>query len=173
MSWSWRAGAEFVMAGAVAPSLLPGVAPFIEVIPWRGSVAPSFRLAFERTTSASVAVDAASASFTWTVGRVDACLPLWTWRTLAALPCARIEAGVLEGRASGFPSAHADSAPWLAAGAIGRGRWKVLAPLFVELNAGVMFPLIRDRSYFEPQNVIYDVPAVGFVGGAGLGATLL
>jgi hypothetical protein len=175
----WRlsvaAGAE--VTGAVPPGLALGIPLFVELRdePVGPTVAASrarlsLRLGFERTFGASIPTQPGSAQFTWTVGRVDSCAAWQFGKWLTAGPCAGIEAGILEGKGS---IAHPldRSRPWVAVAAILRGRWLVLPPFFLELEAGAVLPLVRDTFVFEsPRTVVYEVPSVGPQAGAGLGA---
>jgi hypothetical protein len=61
----------------------------------------------------------------------------------------------------------------VALGATGRARWLFLGPVFLELDAGLRFPLTRTRYFFEPDTTVDEPPTVGWTAGAGLGVRFL
>jgi hypothetical protein len=88
-------------------------------------------------------------------------------------PCLRGEFGALEAQGGNIVPARDDRRAWLALGAVGRARWILAGPIFVELEAGLRVPLVRAQYFFEPNNVVHRPPAVGAIAAAGLGVSFL
>jgi hypothetical protein len=167
-------GADADVTGGVAPSALVSVEPIVGWrLPSRGLLAPSFRASFLRTSSSAVETDGGSTSFTWTAGRVDACVLSWPPGPAHLLACARLEGGVLDATSSGVPGAHTEERAWFAAGPVARAEWAVLGALFVEAGVAPMVRLTSYRFRLLPDDTIYQVPPVGLEAEAGLGVHFL
>jgi hypothetical protein len=142
------------------------------VVGWRGPstslVGTSFRLAFLRAATGELPVSGGSASFTWTVGRVDACGLLWPKTPLRVGLCARLEAGVLDVSGVGSDGANTQHSPWLAVAPLAHAEWSILGSLFLNLDAGPSVRAVTNRYYFQPDITAYTVPLVGFETEVGL-----
>jgi hypothetical protein len=140
--------------------------------PWsqpRSGLILDIRLGVTRA-SATVPADVGSAKFTWTLGRVEACPLVAHLGSLEALPCVRFDGGELQATGVGVDTPLSASRLWLSLGLLGRLRWTPLAPIILEIDAGLSAPLARDRFYFDaPQTAIYDVPALSAIAGAAAG----
>ena len=159
------------VTGAVPAGLQVSLPLFVELAaeaPTAGRWTPSVRAGFERGFGGSVAISEGAAQFTWTIGRVDACASWPATQTIHVGPCLGVEVGEIEAVGT---IAHPRSAspPWVAAGAVVRGRWAVDRSVFLELEGGAVFPLLRYTFDFDPQTLLYDVPPVGAKASAGLG----
>jgi hypothetical protein len=171
--WRLSAAAHAGMTGAFPPGLQVSVPVFVELgrepPPTLRGWSPGVRLGFERGFGASVQVPVGVARFTWNVGRLDLCAGLSVTSTLSLGPCLGVDAGALEGAGSIAHPRNASSL-WIALGGLARGRWQVRSPLFLEVEAGAVFPLVRDTFVFDPQTFLYKAPAMGARVSAGVGA---
>jgi len=85
----------------------------------------------------------------------------------------RAEAGEIDASGKDITPSRTDTRLWLAAGGLGRLRYVVWSPFFVELTAGIRFALLRSRFFFEPNSTAFEVPVLsGFAGGT-IGFTIL
>ncbi len=172
--WAFAFTANVGLASGISPRVVVGFPLFVEAAsPAHGLFAPTRRLGFERAASGAIDVQAATANFTWTVGIAEACPTRWTFGALSFEPCARAEAGVLEGSGGNIVPPRADTRPWIAMGAGGHAKWFVLSPLFLDLEAGIRLPFIRTRYFFVPDITIYQPAAVGWTASVGAGVRFL
>jgi hypothetical protein len=110
------------------------------------------------------------ASFHFVVGRLDLCPARATWRQLDGGLCGRVETGRLSAEGSGVTFGQSVAYPWVALGGALRLRWTIVGPLYVELEASVTAPLVREDFFFsQPRRTIENVPAVSAAGAAFLG----
>jgi hypothetical protein len=175
--WSGHLGASFgaeVNAG-VTPALLVGPVLGVEASIERVTQGPriepilELRAAITRAQSGTVSAEVGAARFVWTAGQLDACPLRAIAGPVQAVPCARLEGGILEAAGMGVDVSHDVSSTWLAVGGMVRVRWTPLSVLFVDVDGALLAPLQRDHFYFSrPQTGIYDVPAIR--GGAALSA---
>jgi hypothetical protein len=122
-----------------------------------GIVDPALRLRFERTATAA----SEDGAFSRTGGAVDLCPIALRARSLRAQPCARVELAALYAAGRAVDPVRSDVRPWFAAGAVGRARLDLSAPLFLELEGGMLFAIVRDRFLVEPGTLVYRAPLVG------------
>jgi hypothetical protein len=172
MRWRLSAAAHAGATGAVPSGIQFSLPLFVELgreqpVALRRWT-PSVRLGFERGFGASAQVPAGGAEFTWTTGRVDGCAALSAAPAFAFGQCLGFDAGDLQGVGK---IAHPRDASrmWLAVEGLARGRLKVGSPLFLEVEAGAVVPLLRYTFVFDPGTYIYAVPAIGAKGSAGIG----
>ncbi len=166
--WRWSIGTGVGVTGGVAPDVAVSIPVFVDVARWSPEVlAPAFRLRFERATIHGVA---GGADFTWTAGSLDLCPVAWSASAFRLWPCARVEAGALEGAGDASRS-RTTTRPWVSAGALARARGVIVGGLFVELEAGGYVPFVRDRFFLEPDQTVHRAPFVSAAGGASLGAS--
>jgi hypothetical protein len=129
-------------------------------------VAPAFRLAVIGAWS-RLSASNGEASLLLIGGRAEACPLHFGSERIGFRPCAAFEAAPV------FASGEIDvdpkhaTEPWLAVESMARVQWHPNDRFYVELDAGVLFPLRRSRYYFEPNETLYEVPAV--TGRAALG----
>lgn len=139
--WEFAAGAGANLSSGVTPDVLLGPVVFLEVAsPHRGLFGVSIRAGFERATASDVVNAGGAASFTWTLGTVDACPLRWTRGSFSLSPCARMEAGELDGSGANIPAPNEAKRGWLALAALGRASWTPIRHLAVELE-GARGPL--------------------------------
>jgi hypothetical protein len=169
--------ADYTLATGVASSSLAAFSPRLG---WRGRsdslVVLSLSLAFVRASSGNFAAAGGDASFTWTVGRGDACALSWPRGSAHLLACARIEVGQLEASGLQVTNPQKQGRPWLAAGPLLRGEWELLRPLFLTGDVAATVHVTDDRFYFlpdSPTTTVREVPLLGLEASAGLGVHFL
>jgi hypothetical protein len=173
--WRWSWGFQAGAASALAPPIVPVLGVDIEALLLRDSlVSPAIRLSMRVADSGFLRDGTDAARFRWTAGRLEGCpvrLPLVTSLTLT--PCAWMDAGVLQADGIGNAFSLAHTRPWAAPGLTGRLQWDLAfvqpAPILVDVEGGVTFPLVRDTFGFFPQGTFHEVPAAGGFFGGGLG----
>ncbi len=172
-TYRWDAGGSAEIASGVSPVVLVGASPYVGWgLPTRGVLAFELRAAWLRAASVSIETPVGAASFTWTVGRLDACGTIEATRRphpLRGRLCARAEGGALDVRAS-VPGGIDRTRGWFAAGAVLGASWEVLSPLRLEIDGAAMVRATADRFYVLPDVTAYTVPYLGLEASAGLGA---
>jgi len=157
---AWAAGAGLASTVGEVDVRLLGATAFIERAIDIGTWRPVVRLGATRASSDTVDVPGhGSAHFTWTVGMVDVCPLRWGEGRWSLTPCARIDSGAIAGRGSNIAHPRDDARFWLDAGAVARGEWQVLSPLFLRLEGGVLVPLTRPRFHFDTPDITVASPA--------------
>ena len=169
---SWHAGAGAVAEYAVAPSPLLGVMASLGV----GQRVPSWeaRVGFVYSRSGVVERRGESAEFVLLGGRADACAFAFlnTERTWIE-PCLAIELASVQSSGTSTPtfSGLDDDRFWLAMGPLLRLR-RAFAELHLELFAGPWFPIAGTSAFIferpDDEATFHEVPAVGWLAGAGL-----
>jgi hypothetical protein len=168
----WRAGlgAQVALHGGPAPEPMWTVPLFFE---WcfdrHQSPDPLFRVSVGRGALTAASLLGSSARFSWTFARVEGCAA-WQVGDFRLAPCAMVEGGALRGAGQGVDVPRAKTRPWFVAGLVGRGQWVVTPGLFVEGQASLGTPLVRDRFYLEPDTTVHDVAYLTWGGAIGLGA---
>ena len=165
-AWSWSIGVHAGLTAGVAPSLLLSVPFFLDISRHTSSLfAPAFRLRFVRSDSGSTSTGGPNADFTWTLGTLDACPLGWPGDVDARLrlvPCARFEAGLLEAKGLDVIPARSYARPWVAGGGVARASLRVVGGLFLEVEGGLVVPVLQDRFFVEPSTTLHvTAPLVG------------
>ena len=165
--WEFGAGVGADLSWGVTPSVMIAPKAFVDVTsPFRGPLGLTLRVGFERASRSNTGNSSGEADFTWTLGTLEACPLRWTWRSLAAFPCLRLEAGELDGTGvTGSPNLESKRG-WFAAAALGRLRWTPIPHFALELEGGARAPFIRDKFVFEPSTEIYQPAVVSALLGA-------
>lgn len=165
------AGADFALSTGVTPDALVGGAPYFG---WQardeGVLAPEFRLALLRSMSSVAAGPGQTATFEWTVGRLDGCPIAWRRRDLRVAACARIEAGAIHVDSTAVPEPRAPISGWFAAGPVVRAQRLLVDPLFADLEVAALVRATNDRFVVLPATTLYEVPLFGVSTGLGVGA---
>lgn len=173
-------GAHGGVASAIAPITAPFVAVHVDVGPL-ARFGPSLRAGGRYARSASVdGPSGAQAAFASATAFVEGCplrLPApgatsAATSTLGLVPCAVLRGGVLTGVGSGFATAQSASTPWLDAAVAARLEALLGARIRLEIEGQVLFPFTRKRFLFDPDQVVFSVPAVGVSGEAGLSMSI-
>ena len=169
-NYAGAVGAHTEIVSAMAPGPVIGFPMFLDVAIRRESTfAPSFRFAFVPTLTVTRTNDVGSAHFRWMMGRLEICpLQLVLSRSMRALPCSRVDAGLVSAAGELVGESNALSRPWAAVGATVRFGWTFAAPLTLELEAGAVVPLTRDKFFFQPNTEIYRFRSAGALGSLGL-----
>jgi hypothetical protein len=169
--WSTSAGAAIGVVGGTAPTVLVSVPVFFEVSRHVNAILePTARLRFERTAVGETRKgDGGGATFVRTAGAADLCAIALRARSVRAQPCLRGELGGLYAKGLEVTPTRAEVRPWFALGPVARVRVEVVGPVFVELEAALLFAVVRDRFYVEPGTVLYRPPALGATTAFGAG----
>jgi hypothetical protein len=175
-------GLELVVlgGGGVAFGLSPVGAPSVRAAAEfssgpRSGWSPSLRFGFDYATSGSTSVPGGSIRVTRSVAFLHACPNWWRLGPFRLAPCFEIDGGGLA--ASGLDVTPSLSAvrPWFAMGPVGNARY---APsrgrFFVEIEGGVILPVVRDRFFFdsEPSAIVFRAPVVGGFASGAVGLTI-
>jgi hypothetical protein len=164
-----RLSARALLATGIGPTVAGGAALGI-VIETRGA---RLGVALQGWRTGRMEVRDVRARFERLSARVEGCpivLALSGWASVE--PCPFVELGVVTGEAFEDPPAvirgNRGSAPWYAAGGLGRlvGRF---GRFVVELEGAAGAPLRRERFYVEGGDEIHRVPAYYGAFAAGLG----
>jgi hypothetical protein len=170
--WSFALGGQFGFQQTALPGLPVGGGPFIEVRrDGTGPLAPALRLALLAAGSGTEETNRGRVELTLHLVRLTACpVRLPSASVFALRPCALLESGRLSGSGAGTDDPDSADVAWWGAGSALRGEARLRSWFTVELEAGAVFPLIRDRFVFgpEPARVGYAVPAVAGTFSAGL-----
>ena len=189
---AWRVGpaAQGTMTGGASPGVMWGVAASIEIVRnAQTGFTPAFRLGVElggawaasslqarSMSSGSFPTPSPGAAFERRVVRLDACplrsAPGWRWSQspVEFQACVRLSAGTLGASPTNVEAPREVQVPWLATGAVARIRWVIEHRVFIELEGGILFPLLRESFVADPGSVVYSVPAAGGTFGSGVGS---
>ena len=190
--WRLQGGAHATAVGAIAPDLVPGVHVFLDATRTRlegaedssGPLSPSLRLGAISATSGVIDTELGTASFRWTVGRLEGCpIAIDLDAQVTARPCLELDVGALEGSGNGEAFSGRDSRFWGDVGALLRLQWVALDLVLVEAEAGLTAPFVRYRFAFcrgpgsvagqpcpkDHELVVHETPGVGGSLGLGVG----
>jgi hypothetical protein len=162
-------------SGGVTPGALLGPALIVEASLFREASKgiawlPDARLSGTFAASSATGAALEVASFHFAVVRLDLCPARATWGPVDGGFCGRVEVGRLSAEGTGVTSAESGAYPWVALGGAVRLRWRFVRPLYVEIEAALTTPLVREHFFFtEPEATIEDVPPVSAAGAAFLG----
>jgi len=164
------------------PSSPLGFAGFLALGAWPNSaMAPLLRVGYVSTGSGVGNTERGDAHVELATFRAVGCILQWPRDARVSLrPCAIWELGRLSGSGEQTAAGSKAAATWHSVGALGRATVEIFPLVSVEAEAGVIFPLVRDRFVFGPEPVVtgYATPAlggtvsVGFTIGAALGGEL-
>jgi hypothetical protein len=167
------AGIGTVLEDAVAPGVAAGLFGELDAsVGTDGVVHPLVALQVARTLTTRAETEAGIAELTFTAARLLACPLRWPPSDALSLrPCASAEVGFLRASGTATSLRASSDALWFAPGLGARIEARPAAGLRLTLDAGVVFPVTRDRFYFDPdtpQNTAFEVPAIGGTGRLGL-----
>ncbi len=170
------AGTMIIGHGAIGPSLEPGIQAFFDIGRRESDVLePSFRFSLLAVSGGSIAAGAGTAGLRFGAMQLDACpIQLAIETFVRFYPCGTLEVGTIQGQGNGSIAHENITRPWVAGGLLGRSELRLVDHVMLELQGGLNFPFVRDKFLLgappnEKPTVIYDVPAVGGVVGAGVG----
>jgi hypothetical protein len=162
----------FVAGGSVATALAPhvsfGAAGALEGFGFLGR-GTLLRAGAGYWTSADVVVDDATVELRSWLGLLEGCPLFWRTGALGLAACLRVDAGVRTASASNIPAGRSVPRPWLSVGPSAHGRVRLAGPLFFDLGASLVVPVLHDHVFLQPNFTVHDVPWAGFVGEMGLG----
>jgi hypothetical protein len=136
------------------------------------TLAPSFRLAVLHAGTVTVDSGVGTTDFSLIAGRAAGCplrLPLTSGIDL--LPCLGVDVGSIG--ASGQPATPQGSSAdtrsvWVDIFASLRPQFRLVGPLYAELEAELVVPLTTYQFAFDPGTNVYRVPTLAAAGSAGL-----
>ncbi|MET0594436.1 MAG: hypothetical protein ABW133_17170, partial [Polyangiaceae bacterium] len=106
--------------------------------------------------------------FSYAGGTVELCpVGARLGETFVLRPCLLADVGVIAASGLDVPNARSASRFRLGLGGQARFEWVLSKRIGVELDLGCIFPTRRDRYRFDP-SLIYEPPAVGLTGSAGV-----
>jgi hypothetical protein len=157
--------------GGLAPDLSGGVVPFVDWSRWgRSGVAPSLRFAIAFAASPTATTQDHTAAFLWLAARLSACPLALTLGPFTGRPCAGIDGGLLHGQGGKIQSLYGWFRPWIAPTLSARTQWAVTARARIEVEGGLVVPLIRDQFAFEPPpSLAHTAPAISGFATVGIG----
>ena len=156
-------GGAIGVLGGVGPSVAPLAGAFVEAE--RAGAGPSWfrptaRLAVDLAT---VAGDhgVGSQRYLWLAATARVCpvqLPVGT--SVRVGPCVGMQAGRHQATTSDLPNARTSAKPWLAPTATVSLAWRATGRVTLELQGGIVVPLVRTRFFLAPDVTLFRVPAV-------------
>jgi hypothetical protein len=173
-SWHLGGGAHAAVITLLGPSPQPGIGAYLSVGAEGPSVwSPELRISALRLQSGTFETAVGSATLTLLTASVEGCpLRVPLGHDLALRPCGGLQLGSLEGVGAGtaLSNVRPQSLGWSSLFGVARIGWTFLRYLLLEADVGLVVPLAIHHIYFGPDTTIYDVPAVGALATAGLGA---
>ena len=164
-------GQRVTLQTAVMPGATLGLGAHAELaVTGPSLLSPRVRLSGIFSQSGNIEADRGRATFDWITARLQGCPVRFGFdRTWNIRPCAYIDAGRLRGEGSEIEPNREKNVFWTAAGLELSGEVRLVGPLAVGAEAGILLPFRRDRFLFEPDTDLHEVPVAGFSGGVGLG----
>jgi hypothetical protein len=152
------------------PGVTPGLEAHVDALWLRsGWFSPRLRVAALVARSGAVRASYGTADFEWVAARVGLCpVRFGSERSATLRPCAIVDAGRLRGEGSDIEPHGEASVFWAATGFELSGGLRLVGPLHLGGEVGILLPFRRDRFYFKPDDDIHEVPAAGVSAGAGL-----
>jgi len=164
-------GGEFFTA---LPNSPLGFASFLELRAWRSStVAPLLRVGYVSVGSGVGDTERGRARVSLTTLRTLGCVLQWPRDSALSLrPCAVWELGRLHGSGEETVSGSTAHVFWQSVGALGRASFEIFPLVSIDAEAGLIFPLRRDRFVFGPEPVVSGYANPAFAGTLSLGFTV-
>jgi hypothetical protein len=153
------------------PRVTPGLAVHADAtLVRRGWVSPRLRVGVVVARSGGVRSEFGTADFEWVTARLGVCpVRLGSERGASLRPCAFVDAGRLRGEGSDIEPHREKAVFWSAAGAELSAELKLVGPLRVAGELGILLPFRRDRFYFAPDDDVHRVAWAGVSAGVGMG----
>ena len=140
---------------------------------WLRALKPNVGIGLRQSFAKELALRGGSTDFTWTAGNARLCpLRLAMARIAAVSPCGEINVGRLSAAAEGFSDARSASTFWYDLGGSLWGTVSVSNHVFVSSTLLVTAPMTRKPFALTSGAIISDPPAVGVLGGIGIGVTM-
>ncbi|MBX3220322.1 MAG: hypothetical protein KF795_07355 [Labilithrix sp.] len=169
--FTFGVGAGGGVLGGVGPAVAPraGVFAAMDVaFSAREWARASVRLSVDAATT-NASVGAGSQRYALVAGGLRVCpvrLPLAPVVHLA--PCAGMQVGLHRGTSGGIPSARAQDKTWLAPTATGSLGVDLSRAVALELEGGLVAPMVRTRFFLGPDLTLFRTPAVAGTGGVSV-----
>ena len=165
---------------AVIRGALPGIGASMKLIlpppeepRWLRGWKPSFGLGLRQSLPKERALSGGSVDFLWLAGNFRACPhELTIARVVEVAPCAEMNLGILRSSAEGFSRARQASITWLDLGGSVWAAVHLSKNVFLSSTVLVTAPLVRRPFVLTSGTVAASVPAVGLLGGIGIGVRL-
>ncbi|MBN9167595.1 MAG: hypothetical protein BGO98_34060 [Myxococcales bacterium 68-20] len=165
---------------AVVRGALPGIGASMKLIlppaeepRWLRGWKPSFGLGLRQSLPKERALSGGSVDFLWMAGNFRACPhELTIARVVEVAPCAEMNLGILRSSAEGFARARQASITWLDLGGSVWAAVHLSKSVFLSSTVLVTAPLVRRPFVLSSGTVAASVPAVGLLGGIGIGLRL-
>ena len=132
---------------------------------------PSVALGLRESLPTDVMLQGGSVEFLWTAGNLRLCPFRFSVRDdlLDIALCAETDLGSLRARAQGWKQIGQSSTPWFDAGGSAYAALSLTKALFLSTNVEVIAPFTRRPFGLSNGAVISMAPAVGLLGGVGVG----
>jgi hypothetical protein len=142
-----------------------GFAGFLELRAWRKSIAaPVLRLGYVSAGNGVDSTERGDAHVALETFRAVGCVLEWPRAARVSLrPCAVWELGRLSASGEQTTGGSKVATTWHTLGALGRATFEIFPLVTLDAEAGLIFPLVRDRFVFGPAPVVtgYEAPALG------------
>jgi hypothetical protein len=153
--------------------LAPEVRPALEVAAdledrRAGPVRHAYRLAVVGALS-ELAGSGGTASLTYLAGRLEGCPLRFGGARLGLGTCLAFEIGYVWAESHATTNPRNNGQVWPTGEASLRLKYVVSGGLFLEADVGVGVPMIRPQYFFQPDRVLYQVPAVTLRAALGVG----
>lgn len=131
-------------------------------------LAPSLRVAIVGAQSELDASDG-SATLRYLAGRAEGCPLRWGTRRIELRPCVAVEVGYVWAESHAAKNPRNAGQVWPSGEASLRLNLRISGGLFLEPDVAVGVPFLHPRYFFEPDQVLYQVPSITFRAALGLG----
>jgi hypothetical protein len=143
-------------------SALPGVpvgfGVFLGVSAWPATVfAPLLRWGYVAAGKGTADTERGDVQVSLGMARGLGCVFAWRASIVALRPCAFFELGHLDGAGENTTLPTTEAAAWRSLGTLARAEFRISSMVSLDAEAGLVFPLARDRFVFGP-----PPPVVGF-----------
>jgi hypothetical protein len=164
---AWSLGAQGLVLGGVAPTLLPSIGPFLErAFAGSGVLVPTLRLTglVGRTTGDTYAGDLEVGLL---VARLEACPMQLASEKVTLRICLGVDGGWLQADllATGGQSA---SGGWFSLVAHPRLAWRATSSLAIDAHAGISVPVTHHEVVLTQGPALYETANLGFQAGIAL-----
>lgn len=144
------------------PQVPLGVAGFVEVSSVNeGLLRPRLRLGIVDAGAGETRTERGSVRVSLVTSRALFCPLAWQRSRFTLTPCAMFELGSLKGRGEQTLNRGEAAVLWRSAGVSARAALELAPAVALEAEAGLVFPLLRDRFVFGPSPVLagFETPA--------------
>jgi len=176
-SVQWSSDVRSELTNAVIAAALPGLGISVEIEPSLGKDAvpswfkPALAVGFRQSLATEVGARVGSVEFLWRAGNVRLCPLRFSFhdRLVDISLCVETNIGRLNARAEGFRQTGPSAIPWVD---VGGSTWmavRLTKHAFLSTTVDVIAPQSRRRFELSDGALVSRAPAVGVLGGLGLG----